>query len=93
MIVKTRIFELGNDNYGNLSELARAMGIPVSQLYRIRQGERSINQKFIVGAIKAFPRYKLDELFYLAPESPEMKLREEEPQRGARICLGKTYHS
>lgn len=69
------------------------MGISVSQLYRIRQGKCSVNQKFIVGAIEAFPRYKLDELFYLAPESLEMKLREEEPQRGARVCLGKTYHS
>ena len=35
MIVKTRIFELGNGNYGNLSELARAMGISVSQIYRL----------------------------------------------------------
>ena len=93
MIVKTRIFELRNDNYGNLSELARAMGISVSQIYRIRQGKRNINQKFIVGAIKAFPRYKLDELFYLAPESLEMRLREKEPQRGTRVCLGETYHS
>jgi transcriptional regulator with XRE-family HTH domain len=92
MIVKTRIFELRDDNYGNLSELARAMGISVSQIYRIRQGKRSINQKFIVGAIKAFPRYKLDELFYLAPESLEMRLRKGEPQGGARVCLGKTYH-
>jgi transcriptional regulator with XRE-family HTH domain len=92
MIVKTRIFELRDDNYGNLSELARAMGISVSQIYRIRQGKRSINQKFIVGAIKAFPRYKLDELFYLAPESLEMRFRKGEPQGGARVCLGKTYH-
>jgi len=68
MIVKTRIFELGNGNYRNLSELAHAMGISVSQIYRIRQGKRNINQKFIIGAIRAFPRYKLDELFYLAPE-------------------------
>jgi transposase-like protein len=93
MIVKTRIFELRNDNYGNLSELARAMGISVSQIYRIRQGKRSINQKFIVGAIKAFPRYKLDELFYLASESLEMRLQQKEPQGGARVCLGKTCHS
>ncbi len=68
MIVKTRIFELGNGNYKNLSELAQVMGISVSQIYRVREGKRSINQKFIVGAIRAFPRHKLDELFYLAPE-------------------------
>jgi transcriptional regulator with XRE-family HTH domain len=93
MIVRTRIFELRNGNYGNLSELAQAMGISVSQIYRIRQGKRNINQKFIVGAIKAFPRYKLGELFYLAPESLEMSFQEKEPQRGARVYLGKTRHS
>ena len=69
MIVKTRIFELCNGKYKNLSELAQAMGISVSQVYRVREGKRSINQKFIVGAIKAFPRHKLDDLFYFAPES------------------------
>ncbi len=79
MIVKTRIFQLRNGGYKNLSEVAQAMGISVSQIYRIRQGKRSINQKFIVGAIKAFPQYKLDELFYLAPGSMEMRLPAEEP--------------
>ncbi len=70
MIVKTRIFELSDENYKNLSELAKAMGISISQVYRVREGKRSINQKFIVGAIKAFPEYKLDDLFYLAPGLP-----------------------
>jgi len=46
------------------------MGISVSQIYRVRGGKRYINQKFIVGAIKAFPNHKLDDLFYLVPESP-----------------------
>ncbi|MFC1902439.1 hypothetical protein ACFLX4_00005, partial [Chloroflexota bacterium] len=31
---------------------------------------RNINQKFIVGAVKAFPGYKFEDLFYLAPEMP-----------------------
>lgn len=72
MIVKTRVFELctGNGHYRNLSELAQTMGISVSQVYRVREGRRQINQKFIVGAIQAFPNCKLDELFYLAPELP-----------------------
>ncbi len=70
MIIKTRVFELCNNGYKNLSELAQAMGISVSQIYRVREGKRSINQKFIVGAIKAFPNYRLDDLFYLVPESP-----------------------
>lgn len=70
MIVKTRIFELCDGRYGNFSELARAMGISVSQLYRVRQGARHINQQFIVGAIMAFPEYRLDELFYLVSNTP-----------------------
>ncbi len=65
MIIKTRIFELCNGHYGNLSELAHAMGLSVSQVYRVRDGKRHINQKFIVGAKKAFPSYGLDDLFYL----------------------------
>ena len=70
MLVKTRVFELHSNGYRNLTELAQAMGISVSQVYRVREGKRNINQKFIVGAIKAFPSYKLDDLFYLTPESP-----------------------
>lgn len=66
MKLKTRVFQLNNGKYANLSELAHAMGISVSQIYRLRKGERSVNEKFIVGAIKAFPGYKLDDLFYVA---------------------------
>ena len=69
MKIKTRVFELYDGRYRNLSELAEAMAISVSQVYRVYQGKRNINQKFVVGAIKAFPEYKLDDLFYLAPES------------------------
>lgn len=69
MIVKTRIFNLDNNGYKNLSELAKAMGISVSQIYRVREGKRPINQKFIVGAMKAFPNHTFDDLFYLVPES------------------------
>jgi len=71
MIVRTRIFELNGGRYRNLSELAGAMGISVSQIYRVREGKRRINQKFIVGAIKAFPECRLEELFYLVPETQE----------------------
>ncbi len=69
MIIRTRIFELCNGNYRNLSGLARAMGLSVSQIYRVREGKRGINQKFIIGAKKAFPDYRLDELFYLDEET------------------------
>jgi len=70
MIIKTRIFELNHKHHKNLSELAQAMGLSASQVYRVRQGKRYINQKFIIGAMKAFPEYKLDDLFYFAPEPP-----------------------
>jgi len=70
MIVKTRVFELCKRKYNNLSELAQAMGISISQIYRVRQGRRNINQKFVIGAVKAFPEHRLDDLFYLASESP-----------------------
>jgi len=68
MKLKTRFFELRNAKYANLSELAEAMGITSSQIYRVRLGKRSINHKFIIGAVKAFPGYKLDDLFYVVPE-------------------------
>ncbi len=69
MIIRTRVFELCNGKFRNLSELAQAMGLSVSQVYRVREGKRGINQKFIIGAKKAFPDYRLDELFYLETES------------------------
>ncbi|NQT04411.1 MAG: hypothetical protein HQ577_00225, partial [Dehalococcoidia bacterium] len=68
MIIRTRIFELCDLRYCNLAEMAHAMGLSASQVYRVREGKRSINQKFIVGAKKAFPNYRLEDLFYLADE-------------------------
>jgi len=70
MILKTRVFTLCVRNYKNLSELARAMEISVSQVYRVLEGKRNINRKFIIGAMKAFPGYKFDDLFYFVPEAP-----------------------
>jgi len=64
MIIKTRVFDMARGKYDNLSQLAQAMGISVSQVYRVREGKRSINEKFIIGAKKAFPDSRLDELFY-----------------------------
>ncbi len=69
MILKTRVFDLYAAQYRNLSELAMAMEISVSQIYRVLEGKRHINRKFIIGAIKAFPEYKFDDLFYLVPEA------------------------
>jgi hypothetical protein len=55
---------MANGKYRNLSDLARAMGLSVSQVYRVREGKRGINEKFIIGAKMAFPDCLLDELFY-----------------------------
>ena len=68
MLIRTRVFELSHKRYENLSQLAHAMGISVSQIYRVRDGKRHINEKFIIGAAIAFPDYKLDDLFYLIPD-------------------------
>ncbi len=68
MKLKTKVFELGNGRYRNLTELAQAMGMSASEVYRVRQGKRRISEKFIVGAIKAFPEYGFRDLFYFASE-------------------------
>jgi len=71
MKLQTRVFELYNQKYNNIAELAQAMRISEQQLYRVRRGDRGINEKFIIGAVKAFPRYKLDDLFYVVKEGKE----------------------
>ena len=71
MKLKTRVFELRNGKYRNLVELAQAMGISQNLIYRVRRGKRGIHQKFIIGAIKAFPGYKLDDLFYVVSEESQ----------------------
>jgi transcriptional regulator with XRE-family HTH domain len=68
VLLKTRVFDLCPGRYKNLSELAEAMGISVSQVYRVQEGKRNINCKFIIGAIKAFPGLSFDDLFYFVPE-------------------------
>lgn len=72
MLLKTKVFDLYIERYRSLPELARAMEISVSQLYRVLEGKRNINRKFIIGAIKAFPGYKFDDLFYFVPTEPAL---------------------
>ena len=68
MKLRTRVFELYSGKYQTLVELAQAMGISQDLIYRVRKGERGIHERFIIGAIKAFPRYKLDDLFYVSED-------------------------
>ena len=69
MKLETRVFDLFPGRYGSLVELAKEMGISVSQIYRVKQGKRPISEKFITGTVKAFPGYKLDDLFCVATNS------------------------
>ena len=66
--LKTRVFESCNGKYQNLTELAQAMGMSYNLIYRVRRGERNISERFIIGATKAFPGYKLDDLFYVSED-------------------------
>jgi predicted transcriptional regulator len=88
MILKTRVFDLYIGRYKNLSELAKAMEISVSQIYRVLEGKRNINRKFIIGAIKAFPGYKFDDLFYFVPEAQASKTANAQPVGETKEQLG-----
>ena len=63
--LKTTVFELYKVRYENITRLAQAMEMSVPHVYNVHRGDRGINEKFIVGAVKAFPEYKLDVLFYV----------------------------
>ncbi len=54
-----------NGRYRNLTELAQAMELCVSQVCRVREDKRGINEKFLIGAKRAFSDSNLDDLFYL----------------------------
>lgn len=84
MKLKTRVFELCKGKYKNPNQLALAMKIAPSQVYRVWHGERkTIGEKFILGAVRAFPGYSLDDLFYVEGEigarsalpSPQKKIK------------------
>jgi len=68
MKLNTRVFELCNGRYRNLVELAQTMEISQDLIYRVRKGDRDIHERFIIGATKAFPGYKLDDLFYVSED-------------------------
>ena len=68
MFIGTKVFEIYRSYYKDLSHLAEGMGISVSQVSRVRSGKRLINGKFIAGVLRAFPQFKFEELFYLAPD-------------------------
>jgi len=67
----TRVFGLYKDKFKSIEELALAMEVSRQIVYRVKKGECPINQTFIIGALKAFPGYQLDDLFYIVPDGSE----------------------
>jgi len=61
--LRTRLFDLEREY--DMAELASALRLSLSEVYRIRQGKRKMGEKFIIGALTAFPEYKFEELFYI----------------------------
>jgi len=64
---KAKLFELTDYN---MEALANALGVSLCQVYRVKSGRRGnklmhINEKFIVGALTAFPESKFEDLFYI----------------------------
>ena len=69
MKIKTRVFDFYVGKYDNLSALAHAMQLSPSYVSRVRNGKRSINEKFIIGAVRAFPQCRFSDLFYIARDN------------------------
>jgi transcriptional regulator with XRE-family HTH domain len=65
--LETKVFDIYQKRFSSLTEMAKAMGISVSQVYRVRQGKRPIGEKFIIGTMKAFLGYGLGDLFHVVP--------------------------
>lgn len=59
--LRTKLFE----GKHSMSELAIIAGVSLCQIYRIRQGKREINGRFIANVLSAFPEYKFEDLFYV----------------------------
>lgn len=49
----------------NDTELAKAMGVNRSQIWRVKENKNDPGEEFIAGALKAFPDATFDELFFL----------------------------
>ncbi len=57
-----------SERYQSLPKLAQSMEVSYGMAYRMRKGKRGIHERFIIGATKAFPGYKLDDLFYVSED-------------------------
>lgn len=64
MAIRTRIFRIAEERQWTIKQLALAMGLTTGALYQVQRGNRGIGAKFIQAAERAFPEYRLDDLFY-----------------------------
>jgi len=68
MKLETSVFELYCGKYMNLSEVARAMGISVPQIYRVRQGRSPSTENPLQGQQEPFPDVSSTTFFYIVPD-------------------------
>lgn len=60
--LKSKLFELVD---WDMKTLAAKLGVSLPHVYRVRHGKRGIHEKFIVGALSAFPECRFEDLFYI----------------------------
>ena len=65
MKLKTRLFKLCKEDRIELADLAKTMSVSLNYISKIEKGGVEINKRFIIKSIKAFPGYKISDLFYL----------------------------
>lgn len=70
MRLRTRVFDLAKDAGWSGAALADAMGMSEATVSLVRSNKREIGQRFIAGALRAFPSLSFDDLFWYE-RSPE----------------------
>ena len=63
MLIGTLLF-IKEPDY-SMAKLAGMIGVSLSQVCRIRNGQRKVSNSFIAGVLTAFPQYKFEELFFI----------------------------
>lgn len=61
--MRTRIFDLAAQYEWTDQQLADRMGISAAQVSRVRHGINQVGRDFIVGALRAFPDRRFEDLF------------------------------
>ena len=64
MKLKMKIHKLCKEEKIKLADLAKTMNLSLNYIKKMEKGETEINKRFIIASIKAFPKYKISDLFY-----------------------------